>query len=76
MAREKRTLQESIPLSRTFVSALSSQQSQEFARVVVESREDGVEPFHADVLGENLADYRAEVRGEREVPAVVELMVV
>ncbi len=75
--RERNALLEQfIPLSRTFVSALSSQQSQEFAWVVVESGEDGVKPFHADVLGKNLADYGAEVRGEREVAAVVELMVV
>src|SRR5256885_8229113 len=64
-SEKKRTLEEFIPLSRTFVSALSSQQSQEFAWVVVESGEDRVEPFHTEVLGENLADYGAEVRGER-----------
>src|SRR6266550_2226484 len=73
---ERKELLKSLSRSRELSFCLSSQQSQEFARVVVESVEDRVEPFHADVLGENLADYRAEVRGEREVAAVVELMVV
>src|SRR5215467_9771598 len=51
-------------------------QTREFARVVVKTGEDGLQVGDANVLGENFAENRAKIRGEREIAPFVELMVV
>src|SRR5260370_40877591 len=58
------------------LSRLRADQPKEFGAVIVEAGENGLQIFHADVLGENFSDDGAEVRGKREVAAFVELVIV
>src|SRR5256885_13527549 len=51
-------------------------QPREFVRIVVEAGENRLKVGDADVFGQNFSDDGAEVRGEREVAAFVQLMVV
>src|ERR1700756_4159702 len=55
---------------------LGLDQPWEFARAVVEAREDGLQVGDADVFGKDISEHRAEIRGERQVAALVELMIV
>src|SRR5207302_9339775 len=57
-------------------STLCADEPREFAGVVVEAGEDGLQVGDADVLGEDLAEHGAKIRAESEVAALIELMVV
>src|SRR6266704_5601272 len=55
---------------------LGPHETRKFARVIVEAGEDRLEVDHADVFGEDFAEHGTKVRGECEIPAFVELMIV
>lgn len=57
-------------------SELRADETGELACVVVEAGEDGLKVGNADVLGQDFADDGTEIRGEREVAAFVELMII
>src|SRR6266436_3125170 len=55
---------------------LRPDQSGEFAGMIVEAGEDVLEVGDADVFAQNFPEDGAEVRGEREVAAFIELVIV
>ena len=56
--------------------SLGFHQAWELAWVIVEAGEHGLQIRYADVFRQNFSQHAAKIRGEREVAALIELMII